>query len=141
MKNLVEIFLNHPNQTYYSGQTVKGKLILNCPTDTKIQNIWFSLIGYGKFPSSFLQDDANFEPNMIQLMKFYIFDSKCDKCLKLKKGSTIFHFSFKLKQNLITSLNSNDLAYKLKFVIDKPWKLNKVYKIPIHSDKLLCSKK
>lgn len=132
MNNQIDLYLNHPSKIYYSGQTVSGKLFYNNLNDIKVQCIWFSLIGYGEFSSNNIQEHEHQTQNSSQYMKYYIFGSKHGKCLKLFKGCTMFQFSFKLKYNIPTSLHSSDISYQLKFVVEKPWKLNEVYKTPIH---------
>lgn len=130
METKVEIFLNRPNNLYISGQMVYGQLILDNIHTTRVQCVWFTLIGHGKISTTSVEE--NDFSNSTECIKYYLFGSKHGKSSQLFEGRSVFNFSFKLRNNLHTSLNSDDVSYELKFVIEKPWKLDKVYKVPLY---------
>ncbi|XP_058825945.1 arrestin domain-containing protein 2-like [Topomyia yanbarensis] len=134
------IALDSPSNTYFAGQTVNGKVVLTIvDSPKKIQGLVIRVKGVAEVNWT-VRRWSNRNRRIIRyhgrqdFMKFttYLAGSANGSTIELPPGTHTYTFSCVLPPNLGTSVEADHghIRYTLKVVMERPWKLNKSYKMP-----------
>lgn len=157
-----KITLDSPTNTYRSGQTINGTITLHSNKGKKIRGIFFQITGYGKCgwkiliqrpppkpkgtcaPPEPLKTESDRAMNYSGSEEYlnsivYLVGSKTGPAFEISAGSNTYPFSFQLKHQLPSSIKGayGKIKYKMEFVVDRPWKFDEKYEVPLNIYKSL----
>lgn len=142
-KDRVEIKLNSPNNSYFSGQQIDGQICFFLTKKTKIRAINLQVLGKGKCKwIEIYHKDIHGNVNSRQLFytgKKIFLNETVDvpyvpaRGIELAPGELSMDFTYQLTQDLPSSFKGSygSIKYKLKVVIQKPWTFDEKYTIPL----------
>lgn len=142
-KDRVEIKLSSPNNSYFTGQEITGKICFFLTKKTKIRAINLKITGKGKCKwMEIYHKDIRGNANPRNLFytgnKIFLHDNVNNphvpaRGIELEPGEFSMDFTYLLKQDLPSSFKGSygSIKYKLKVVIQKPWSFNEKYTIPL----------
>lgn len=146
-----KITLDRTNHTYYAGETIRGQITLTyLKPKNKLRCIYMKVIGHGKCS---WQEVRREQPIVGQAGRVkqdvlptsysgqedylgsvvYIHGQSKGPPIELPEGVHTYDFQFFLNYQLPSTFKGahGKIKYKLEFVIDKPWKFDEKYEIPI----------
>ncbi|XP_055855970.1 arrestin domain-containing protein 17 [Episyrphus balteatus] len=142
-KDRVEIKLNSPNNSYFTGQEISGQICFFLTKKTKIRAINLQVIAKGKCKwMEMYHKDIYGNVNSRQLFytgkQIYLNDTVNvpyvpARGIELAPGELSMDFTYLLSQDLPSSFKGSygSIKYKLKVVIQKPWTFDEKYTIPL----------
>ncbi|KAJ6635049.1 Arrestin domain-containing protein 3 [Pseudolycoriella hygida] len=151
-----KIVLDKPTCTYYSGQTIFGTVTLLKYNGKKIRGIYFKITGHGKCSWSTLKrtestaapahhsvDETTKDKDRFLHMSgeedylpggiVYIAGSKHGPQFQINQDEVSYSFRFDLNHVLPSTFKGTfgKIKYEMEFTIDRKWKLDKTYKVPL----------
>lgn len=133
-----KIIFDNPWSTYYPGQTVTGRVVININSAKKIRGINCKIKGEANTCWATDRQEHNQEgryENESQTvtgheeyfsMHYYLLGSASASEMELPPGEHVYPFTFSLPNNLPSSFEHiyGHIRYTVKAILDRPWKFD-----------------